>query len=322
MGFLRRLRGADDEPADGRPPVTPFIDDCQGDPAARDWVEELRRGEWRGFAGHLVEEPDPVRRDFEIKVVGVTFPGELDWIDTWIEEEPESATAGLVRGATEIDWAWAIRTGARASKVSAEQAADFITLLEAAKDDLLLAAGLAPDDGGPWSFLTAVALGLNAERDDAEEILAKVQERSPWHPWAYRTMTQYHTAKWHGSNEAVLAFARAVLAGAPAGLPVHAVVPEAFLEVASEAGERALRAGRDEILAAAERSIDHPDRVDSPWWIRARSSFAVAYHRLGEKDRLRAELEVIGPSVTGSWQMYFRDPVGEFRRARRSVGLG
>lgn len=325
MGFLRRLRGNGDSSAPTAPAlaVSPFLDDAMGDAVARDWIEPLRRGEWRGFAQHLVDQPDPQRRDFDIKVVTTALAGELDWIDTWLQEEPRSATAGLLRGAHEIDWAWAIRTGVWAKHLSKDQAEDFWELLSAAKEDLLLAARLAPDDGGPWAFLAAVAMGLNAGRDEADEILANVQARSPWHPMAYRTMVQYHAAKWHGSTDRVLAFARSVTAEAPAGHPVHAVVPEAHLEAAEDSGgKRTLEAGRDEIIDAADRSVSAPEQVLSPWWTRARAPFAIAYHKLGEKDRLRSELEAIGPSVSGVWGSFYRDPIGEFKRARRSVGLG
>ena len=245
------------------------------------------------------------------------------WLDEWLELEPERSLAHLVAGQHAIASAWAVRTPYEAKHVSAERFAGFFDLLEVARSSLSEAARLDPDDGGPWAFMLSIAMGLEYERERIHEMYERVQSLDPWHPAAHGTMVQVLGAKWGGSTSAMLDFAHEVSNEAPEGELVHFVVPGAHFEASEfKGGEGYFRdpGVRRAIFDAAARSVDSSRLTASPWTVRVRNVFAVAYYQMGETDRLRRELEIIGPTITQPWTA-FGNPVGEFKRARKMAGL-
>jgi len=330
-----RLFGKDDKPREPRTQeaavrapapvlVEPFEDPAAGDPTARAWIDRLARGETDGLGEFLAGQPTGSLRAFYSKTLsGSLTDAYPEWVDAWAEAEPANPVARQFRGDFLVAWGWALRGGRRANKTKAEQFAAFFEALEVAREELLGAAALAPSDAGPIVSLLDVARGLQAPRADVDELYAEAQRREAWVPYAARSMVQYLAPKWYGSVEEVLAFARGLRAEAPAGLSAHGVLADAHIEAwydtARGDGYWKQPGLADEILAAAAASIDGFE-ADAPWDMKTRGAFAFCYWKLGLKDRLRAELERVGPNLTYPWTM-LRSPANDLMTARTSVGL-
>lgn len=332
--MFSRLFGKDDKPKEPKAPapaseparvlVEPYEDPAAGDPTARAWIDRLARGERDGLGDFLGAQPTSALRSYYSRTLASSLTDAYpEWVDAWAEAEPASAVARQFRGNFLVAWAWAIRGGKRANKTKADQFAAFFEVLEVAREELEGAAALAPSDGGPVASLLDVARGLQAPRDAVDELFAEAQRREPWMPGAARSMVQYLAPKWYGSVGEVLAFARSVRAEAPAGLSVHEVIAdahiEAWLETSRGDGYWKQAGIADEILAAAAASIDVFES-DAPWDMSTRGTFAFCYWKLGLKDRLRPELERIGPNLTYPWTM-LRSPANDLMTSRTSVGL-
>lgn len=152
-------------------------------------------------------------------------PGQLD---DWCARKPRDRDLALVRAEAAVAHAWSVRTGARASEVSAEQFAGFRALLADAVPVLEEAVALNQGDPTPWVAVLRHDTGAAASREDFEDHLASALAMDP-HNWAvHARAVQFLAAKWYGSHEEMFAYAERVAAACPEGhhlrgLPVVAL---------------------------------------------------------------------------------------------------
>ena len=297
-------------------------DPCLGDPAIHEWHTRLARGDQAGFRSYLMTEPDLDRRDVTLVAVFMAMPAHAPWLDQWVDDEPENPVARLARGRNLIEWAWEARTHLRAEYVSEEQWGQFFPRLEAAWRDLEAAVAMAPEDGSPYALMIDAAKGpqLGVERGLA--IYEAAQSRRPWHPVAHESIIQLLAPKWSHSTAEMWHLARTVTREAPAGSPVHAVIADAHVETWLETPEadkaRYWQNGAvgAEIIEVAERSVDSPLADRSRSMMRARSAFAYSFARLGDRARLRRQLDALGPVVGGPF-LYSTAPLKQAAEVRR-----
>ena len=280
------------------------VDELCGDPQAHEWAARLARGEWTGLSAFLQLQENVETRDLYVRVLADQLKGWPSWLDEWVESAPDDAMARLFRAARYIRHAWDERGRGRAHSVKSESWPLFFSRLEAADADLSAAADLVPEDPGPWVLMITTARGRQLQLDEERRRFAEVERRYPFHARACQQMVQATAAKWGGSNELMLEFARSISARAPEGSPAHAVIPDALCEYWGEVHEDEKDFWhrpevRAEILEAAQRCFTNPQQT--PYMVRARNSFAFAYLLLGEFALLAEQFDVTGGVITDPW---------------------
>ncbi|MFI1937871.1 hypothetical protein ACH44C_11895 [Streptomyces purpureus] len=227
-------------------------------------------------------------------------PGQLE---DWSARKPGDRDLALVRAEAAVARAWSVRTGARASEVSAEQFAGFRALLADAVPVLEEAVALNQGDPTPWAAVLAHDTGAAASREDFEEHLANALSIDP-HNWvAHARAVQFLAAKWYGSHEEMFAYAESVAAASPEGhrlrgLPVVAL-SELILDEKLDGG------------AATKYGPIGKDRVDA----------AIAAARALSTAHPAGDPHVAGVRNHLAWAM-IRDgrPAGEILDVFRAVG--
>lgn len=326
MGIFKRLAARSiAPPADtgARAPADLHQDDHLGDEASRTWATRLTAGEDLAFRAYLATETDTERRDFTIEAVLNATGQHGEWVDRWVQEEPDSALAHMVLGRRLVHWAWLARTHLRAENVSAEQFDRFFERLRHSWRAFERAIELDPDEASIYTLMLDAAKGLQLDVDTKLRLYAAAQSRRPWQQMAHQSVVQGLAPKWIHSSEAMLAFVQRTTETAPRGSAVHGAVAEAHVEMHVDVGSGHWRTPgvRESVIAAAERSIEAPELVASPWLPRVRSAFAFCFWQLDERERARAQFELLGPLVAGPFTFY-SDPLKTAAAARREVGVG
>ena len=243
------------------------------------------------------------------------------WI-AWVADEPESALAQLVLGRHITLWAWEARSHLRAAQVSEEQFNQFFARLDLGWRAFERAIALDPEEASTYSMSIDCAKGLQSGHQVQWELYAAAQSRRPWQVLAHTSLLQAWAPKWSHDVSMMFRFARDITSKAPRGSAVHVVIPDAHVEawLEDQLGYWQRPGIRDEIVAAAEKSIDAPEFGATPWMPRIRSAFAYCYWLLGEHERASREFELIGPYVTGPFQ-FAVDPLKLATAARHRIPL-
>jgi hypothetical protein len=296
------------------------IDRCLGDATARRLDEAADRGDWSTVATLLAPDRDQDLRAFHVGVLA-DRGGPQPWIDKWRAAEPESALPYLVKGAHAIQWAWEARGNGTASTVSEEQFAVFFKRLKVAEDNLDEAVSRDPADATAWAELITTALGRQLGLDEAERRFEEVVARHPWHRAAHARMLQQKCAKWGGSNELALDFARDVVDRMPAGCSLGSLVAVAHFEAALHGdGTVEEHLARPEVLAevhaAADKSVRHPEFRRIPGHQTADGWFALVFHLAGDHTAAAERFDAIGDQPTEMPWGYYRDAARAYKRYR------
>ncbi|WP_133742774.1 hypothetical protein [Actinorugispora endophytica] len=176
---------------------------------------------------------DPELRAQRVEALGRAAVGRSDAIAALLTEETADAAAAdllLWLGRTVIEEAWRIRGDGWADSVSPDRFKLFHANLLNARDPLLAAAELKPEDPVPWEALQWMALGLELGRDAKDSIWREIGKRVPTLFPAHWGRLQILSEKWGGSHEEMFAFARSSVEAAPHGHPLTAMLPLAHAE--------------------------------------------------------------------------------------------
>jgi hypothetical protein len=298
------------------------IDPAMGDPIAAQLSTAAKQGDWRTISDVLsgVEHPDD--HTFYVKAAAYTS-GVERWVDDWVAAEPRSTLPLLVKGAHAIDWAWDARGGGRADTVSAEAFKVFFKRLKIAEDCLDDVTDRDRDSATPWAFLVILGRARQVGIDETRRRFEEARQRYPWHLEAHDQMLQQLCAKWGGSHELMHEFAQRTLTEMPAGSPLGRLTAIAHLEHGTELprGENSAYLASAEVgqqlLAAAERSVRHPDYVRRPGWPVTHSAFAMMFTFAEEFAAAVEQFEVIGDLVTEWPWRYFGAPDELFIKFRK-----
>lgn len=247
-------------------------------------------------------------------------------------EEHDAADILLWLGRTLIDEAWRIRGDGVASTVSRERFKLFFATLAQARDPLLAAAEINPDDPVPWSCLQWFALGMQLDREEKDYIWQRVIERCPTLFPAHWARIQVLAPKWGGNIEEMMEFARGSVDLAPEGNPLTAMIALAHEERFSQCirdlahRKRFLSALRvfltyydedvtAELQAAAAKWCTRP--VPHPRDLEAHHLFGWSFYQTSARDHARWHLYQVGNRLH---RAMWRTPE-EFVRVLRKLGL-
>ena len=254
--------------------------------------------------------------------VGAARPA---WFDELTESPTNSAIGYLLRGSHRVRVAFA----AHGSLANDVEICQFQRLLTVAETDLFTASQLDKSDTAAWGQLLLTGRGLGLERDELMRRFDRASPAGTWLPFAHHQMVQVLSEKWLGEPGEAIDFARLVSSVAPLGCQLHDLVPAAHLEAAAwnrrRQGRRittTLSAVGEEILVAAERSVEQSDYDDRDQGVQARNMFALALTLVGAKSRALDQFRRIENRISlYPWQ-YFGAPADEFLRFARLAASG
>ncbi|MFD0638647.1 hypothetical protein ACFQ9X_50895 [Catenulispora yoronensis] len=299
------------------------VDRSFGDPELAALRQAARVADWPGMEAVL--RPVRGRGDFArltFLVGGVDDLGG-DFLLKLPEQFPQDPLALTVAGARHTAWAWEARTGYRATQVSQEQFRVFHERLKVAEEYLYTAAELDPENAAPWYTLCISGRGLEHGAEVTRRRFEAGIRRAPDHVGLHRQMLQQLCAKWGGSHEAMHAFVKESLAGAPAGSGLGELAALAHLEHwldLEQGADEAYITGaavRQDLREVAQATVLHPAFAPTSSPYPALNSFAMAFWLSGDKETAARLFERIGDHVTQTPWQYRGDPEKVFAVARQ-----
>jgi len=249
--------------------------------------DAIRAGDWAAFRACYDAAPHWRGRQY---VMGAAnqVAGSEGFLKTVIEADPEDLVATTMYADRLIHLGWEIRTAQPARYVSAEQFAGFHHKLREAEQILIWVCVRDPSFVPAWTHRVTIARGLGLGQSESRRRYDHVARHDPHNISAQNSLLQELCPKWHGSLEAMHAFAAERAAEAPPGAHNAALVVDAHVEHwFSLPDDQAKKyfddpAVRQEITAAAERSVLHPDFDRGIGWVYPMSMFALGFSMLGE----------------------------------------
>ncbi|MPZ80855.1 MAG: hypothetical protein GEV28_10830 [Actinophytocola sp.] len=209
-------------------------DRCWNDIALDAGVAAVRDGHLAAGLALLRETRDDHElRSLRGEALGEAAVGQSDAIAGLFSEQlPRADAADILvwMGTTLIVEAWRIRGDSVAKEVGEDRFRLFHATLRHARDPLLAAADLVPEDPTPWASLLTYARGMQLGRDEEDSLWRNVIQRRPTHFHAHTLRLQALAAKWGGSHEEMFEFARDAATTAPPGNPLTAILPIAHAE--------------------------------------------------------------------------------------------
>jgi hypothetical protein len=277
--------------------------------------ESVRAADWTAielfFAG---------LSDVDMTVFAVKVAADMAGAEEFLEQLPPSPLARRLLAARLIAKAWEIRTAYRAKYVSREQFDGMRAQLCLAEPILMELTASDPEDVVAWSFRLRTARGLEVGQSEARRRYDRLARFAPHSYAAQSQLVQQLCPKWSGSWEALHAFAKECLDSAPPGSLSPTAVGEAHLEHYWEldGDEQAAyltdSAVRQEITAAAEKSVLHTGFFGGYHWPQACGIFAALFGKIGDWERAAACFRPLGEEVASEypWQQLYADPAAGF----------
>jgi len=284
--------------------------------------ESVRAADWTAIELFFAGLSDTDMTVYAVKVVADVVGAE-----EFLELLPPSPLARRLLAARHISKAWEIRSGKRAQFVSRDQFEGMHELLRRAEPILIELTAEDPADAVAWAFRLNSARGLELGQSEARRRYDRLARVAPHCFAAQSRLLQQLCPKWSGSWEAAHAFTKQCMDAAPPGSLSPAVVGEAHLEhyLDLEGAERGRYLAKvtvqQEIRAAADKSVLHPDFIGGYHWPQAHGVFALLFAEMGDHRRAAAHFEALGDVASDyPWNM-FGDPAAGFDRLR-DLSLG
>ncbi|MFD7032879.1 hypothetical protein ACFWAR_33145 [Streptomyces sp. NPDC059917] len=181
----------------------------------------VRSGDWQAGAAWV----EAAGRNWEERYTRVYVLGEEaaeddGWLRAWRAARPADPTAAAIDADSALTVASNVRGALRANQTSREQFRVFHELQRKAQVLVEEAQALAdPADPTPYILEQPVALGLGYSNERYRALSAEIVKRDPKNLSAHVRSLQYWCAKWHGSHEEAMAYAREAAAlGGPGDL--------------------------------------------------------------------------------------------------------
>jgi hypothetical protein len=261
------------------------------------------------------------RLDAEDLAGAIGMLGAVDGVERMlkaaVERDPSSPLARTALACRYVHIGWEARGHGGSDTVSAEGWRTFRDFLVRAERILVEVCAAHPAFTAAWAERLTTARGLALGASEARRRFERLRAHAPQHFPAQEAMLQMLCAKWYGSDEEAAAFARETAASAPAGSLAGTLVAQYHLEIWIAGGKKHLAtdAVRDEVLAAAARSVSHPGFVPGVTAHSAWTTFALALSLGGHHAEARPFLEALGGRFSGFPGRYVHDPGSYFSQA-------
>ncbi|MFB7471596.1 hypothetical protein [Kitasatospora sp. NPDC056184] len=227
-----------DPTAYGMPPRAALIPDRAGPPPAGSRLRETQavadaawKDDWRPAAGYVAAAgQDWEERWSRVEQLTAIALTDDAWLRKWRTAEPGCCDAAVVEADLMVQRAWRVRGSGTARKVPRAAMASFRAQLPPAIEAARRAAVLDPADPNPWIVMITAARGAGYRRARFRKLWAELTARAPHHYDAHWQALQYWCAKWHGSDRAMMRFARRAVRNAPTGSPLAGLILQALYE--------------------------------------------------------------------------------------------
>ncbi|MER7463864.1 hypothetical protein [Streptomyces sp. NPDC097981] len=192
----------------------------------------VRSGDWEAGAAYIEEAgSDWEERWQRVRALSELAAQDDAWLLAWHAARPADPTAALVDADTAVQVAWNVRGSQAGSRTTQEQFRLFHELLLKARTAVLEAQRLAdPADPVPYVVELPIGYGLGYPHEQYEKLWSEVVARDPKHLSAHTSAQQYWSAKWRGSHELAMDFARRAAAGGAPGELLSLLPLIAFVE--------------------------------------------------------------------------------------------
>lgn len=233
-----------------------------GDEDARDAANALQEGDWIPTMALMRDTED---RSMRLSMI-TSEVVDLENFEVWAEAHPTGLSLTMLAMRQMTD-AWAIGRSKPSDGRSQDKIdEDFRAQLQVADRTVARACGKDPDFADAWAAAIPIATGLGLGVQAAGGRFERAHKLVPFHRNATISMLRAHFARWGGSDEAMLAFARLVSAENPPNAAVQCVLPIAHLEYVSAHGRKLSHfsrpENRDELKKVATQFLDAG--VDGP----------------------------------------------------------
>lgn len=296
-------------------------------PELADLRRAAKAGDWTALVAGFDRLPPRGDHTVAVRVVA-GVKGSERFLQRAVDTERDSSLARTLLGARCVTLGWQARTAAYAADVSRAQWQVFHHHLARAERLLADAVAIDPGNAAAWTQRIITARALRFDPAEARRRYDRAAEHCdvPYH--AQAQMIQNLSAKWGGSTQAAHDFAQECLKAAAPGTLGGAVVADAHIEHAftNDQLDRIRdylyqRKVREELGAAAARTVLHPDFEPTHGWVGAHSAFAFALYEGGDLARAARHFAALGNQAKPyGWEMMSRDWKALFRMARGVAG--
>ncbi|GAA3433071.1 hypothetical protein GCM10018954_026740 [Kutzneria kofuensis] len=276
--------------------------------------ESVRAADWTAIELFFAGLSDVDMTAFAVNVVG-----QVEGAEDFLAGLPPTPLARRLHAARRIAKAWEIRTGYRAQHVKREQFEGMHAQLRIAEPILIELTAEDPSDTVAWCLRLNTALGLQLGQSEARRRYDRLARFAPHCFTAQSRLAQQLCPKWGGNWEALHAFGQECMESAPPGSLSPTVAAEAHLEHFFDEGDGYLRkvTVQREIVAAAEKSVLHPDFAGGYHWPRAHGVYALLFATMGQHDRAAVHFTALGDAGSEyPWQSASGSPESHFRTLR------
>ncbi|MFF9344597.1 MULTISPECIES: hypothetical protein [unclassified Streptomyces] len=193
------------------------------------------RGDWEPAARYVrAAGEDWDERWTRIEVLQHVAQEDDSWLDAWRAAEPGDCDARTLYASLLVHRAWAIRGSGYAHEVLGYDMNRFRALLPAAIEEARKASLLEPANPGPWVVMITAARGAQYNPREFAALWDELAARAPYHYEGHGQALQYWCAKWFGSDQQMMGFARRAVRKAPPGSPLAGI----YLHAVGELRER------------------------------------------------------------------------------------
>lgn len=305
----------------GRPWMDPVLDQA---------VDAVQDRFMRVGARVLAEaRADPEVRSQRVEALAKAAVGSSKYIEALLAESPGNPDLWLWLGRTQVEEAWGMRPDARARSVQASAYTAYSKKMKAARGPLMRAAEMWPDDPVPWESMLWLALGLDVDREEKDELWEQAYRRYPTLYGSHVARVVSLSPQWGGVPEEMFDFARVAAGTAGQEDPRAALLPLAYFEYFVQERQGIIRGASSWFTTEECRDVEAAARGwfeghghPHPRTIEAHNIFGAAFHLADARRPARQHLlRTMGRPSSLPWSYLGGNEVSQYIKACRHLNI-